>query len=120
MGFYLVPHNYYIMLWFELGLAGLGCFILILRNAFATILAAARQATREVQLQLIASAFSILILMVGLFLDQLFKPWLYIWPYFAVTLRAAFLARDAAAESGTALSRTVKKPAPKPKLLGTS
>jgi len=30
MGYFLIPHNHYIMLWFELGLVGVICFLLII------------------------------------------------------------------------------------------
>lgn len=35
------------------------------------------------------------ILLVAIFFEQLFKPWLYIWPYLGVSLRAAVDSRSA-------------------------
>jgi O-antigen ligase len=96
MGFPLIPHNHYISLWFELGLLGLGCFILIIRSITRSILAAIADADRQTRAQLIAAVFGITILLVSIFFEQLGKPWLYIWPYLGVSLRAAVESRATA------------------------
>jgi O-antigen ligase len=93
MGFILVPHNHYLMLWFELGLVGLGGFLIISNRIIATFIGAINRSLPGDRDIYIAGIFSLLILLVGVFFVQLYRPWLYIWPYLAVTLRMAVIAR---------------------------
>jgi O-antigen ligase len=93
MGFILVPHNHYILLWFELGLIGIACYLVVIRTLLRSALSGLQTATPEVQSYLIALVFAIMILSVAIIFEQLYKPWYYIWPYMGITLRAALLAR---------------------------
>jgi O-antigen ligase len=97
MGFILVPHNHYILLWFELGLIGMGCYLTVIRTLLQAALSALRTATPEMQSYLVALVISIMILSVAILFEQLYKPWYYIWPYVGITLRIAFLARQESA-----------------------
>ena len=103
MGFSLIPHNHYIALWFELGLVGVICFLLIIYTIVKTLLSAMKVADHDTQLQSIACVFGALIMLVGLFVEQLSKPWPYIWPYLALCLRGALLAQ-ARSKTSAALS----------------
>jgi O-antigen ligase len=91
MGFSLIPHNHYIALWFELGLLGVICFLVIIYSMVKALLAAMKTADHNTQLQLIACVYGCVILLVGITVEQLSKPWLYIWPYLGISLRAALL-----------------------------
>jgi O-antigen ligase len=93
MGFSLIPHNHYIALWFELGLVGLVCFLLINYTIVRALLSAIKVGDHDARLQSIACVFGVLIMLVGLFVEQLSKPWPYIWPYLALCLRGALLAQ---------------------------
>lgn len=95
MGFYIVAHNHYLSLWFELGLVGLICFIVMLRQVVKealTTIAIADAADRDL---VVAFVFSFLILAVGIFFVLLYKPWLYIWPYIGLAMRYTINVRAA-------------------------
>jgi O-antigen ligase len=95
MGFPLIPHNHYIATWFELGLVGLLCFVFIIRQIMVRLLRAFGSADQQTRPYLVAAVFGVTILLVAIFFEQLFKPWLYIWPYLGVSLRAAVDSRSA-------------------------
>ncbi|MGQ0834123.1 MAG: O-antigen ligase family protein, partial [Gammaproteobacteria bacterium] len=91
MPFRFAPHNHYLGLWFNLGIVGLGAFLVLLTQCLRvarTGLAAADPAVRG---QLIAFIFGMLSLAVAVFFTDLTTPWLYIWAYIGVTMRMALL-----------------------------
>jgi O-antigen ligase len=94
MGFALVPHNHYILLWFELGLVGLGCYMLVIRTLVRLALSGLRTGAPELRGYLIALVFGVMILSIAILFEQLYKPWYYIWCYVGITLRFAMLARQ--------------------------
>jgi O-antigen ligase len=108
MGFSLVPHNHYILVWFELGLVGLGCYLLVIRALVRAALSGLRGGPIEVQPYLIAMVFGLMILSVAIMFEQLYKPWYYIWPYAGMTLRAALLARKQGATSQVAAKKSTE------------
>jgi hypothetical protein len=87
MGFILVAHNYYLSMWFELGLVGVIGFLLILRQLVTTALTTAAVADASDRNLIVAFVFSFLILAVGIFFVLLFKPWTYLWLYFGLAMR---------------------------------
>jgi hypothetical protein len=87
MGFYYVSHNYYLALWFELGLVGVVGFLLILRQLVTTALTTAAVADASDRNFIVAFVFSFLILAVGIFFVQPYKPWTYLWPYIGLAMR---------------------------------
>jgi O-antigen ligase len=94
MGFKLIPHNHYIMLWFELGLVGLGAYLLVMRTLIHNAMVGLKTATPEMRCYLVGFVYSLMILSTAIIFEQLFEPWLYIWPYAGLTLRIAVLARN--------------------------
>ncbi len=94
MGYFLPPHNHYLMQWFDLGLVGLACYVSVIRSVLRHALAGLRAATPEVQGYMVAFVFAVLILSAAIMFEQLFKPWYYIWAYVGVTLRSAVLAQQ--------------------------
>jgi hypothetical protein len=88
--FVYATHNYYLNLWFNLGLVAVGAFLGLLYQAVSTARRAAL-ATSDPQMrrEMIAFIFGTLALAVSLVFANLTKPWAYIWIYFGVTLRAA-------------------------------
>jgi O-antigen ligase len=87
MGFYLAAHNHYLLLWFELGLVGVVSFLLILRQLVTTALTTAAVADTSDRNFIVAFVFSFLILAVGIFFVQPYKPWTYLWPYIGLAMR---------------------------------
>ena len=98
MGFILIPHNHYIAIWFELGLVGLTCYLLIISRLAAKILRALPTVNQDTRYDLIAAVYAIAVLSVSIFFEQLFKPWLYIWPYLGLCLRLAVTAEHGNAD----------------------
>jgi O-antigen ligase len=94
MGFVYIPHNEYLSLWFELGLVGVICFILIMRKTVVMALAAAAIADSRARGYLVACVFSILILAVSVIFAILFVPWYFIWPYVGLSLRYASIVME--------------------------
>ena len=97
--FVYATHNYYLNLWFNLGLFGLGAFAIILYQCVSTARRAADLATPEMRRYLLAFVFGILGLAVCVFFTNLSKPWPYIWIYIGLTLRAATEVLDGAAHA---------------------
>jgi hypothetical protein len=89
MPMHFAPHNHYLGLYFELGLFGLLCFILIIRYVTVTALRSAATADGEMRNHFIAFVFGMLCLSVTIFFADVFKPWPYIWMYVGMVMRAA-------------------------------
>jgi O-antigen ligase len=87
MGFYLVAHNHYLSLWFELGLVGVITFVMILRQLVVTALATAAVAAPPDRDLVVSFVFSFLILAIGIFFVLLYKPWAYLWAYIGLAMR---------------------------------
>lgn len=87
--FVLVTHNYYLDLWFGLGLIGLLSFITIEYQIVVTALRAIAAAEGAQRSYMIAFVLGTLGLMVCLFFGNLDKPWCYFWIYVGFTLRSA-------------------------------
>jgi O-antigen ligase len=92
MGFTEAPHNYYLYLWFELGIIGLASYLMLIGQLVGTALRAAETAPEETARNLIAFIYGMLALSGALLFAQLFKPWIYIWLYSGLTMRMAVLA----------------------------
>lgn len=95
MGFKLIPHNHYIAMWFELGLIGVLCFVIIIQQCVSKLMAVLPTATPEMRRYFVAGVFGVLTLATAVFFEQMFKPWFYLWPYIAVTMRGTMLVRKA-------------------------
>lgn len=84
-------HNYYLFLWFELGLIGVGSFLMLIRELMITAIGAARNASDETARYLIAFTYGIIGLAGTIFFTHS-PPWLYIYAYIGLTMRMAVLA----------------------------
>jgi O-antigen ligase len=109
MGFDYIPHNEYLWLWFELGVVGVACMVVILATVTKTALAAARIAQERPRRFLVACVFGTLTLAVTIFFANLWVPWFYLWPYLGVCMRYAMLARQEARQQSVA---TISKQEP--------
>jgi hypothetical protein len=89
MGFLYQSHNYYLSLWFNLGLPGLILGI----TPFIILLGTARRAigTADAAYQpyLIAFVFTIYATLIAVFFGELFTPWPYFWAYAGLLMRVA-------------------------------
>lgn len=95
MGFFLVAHNHYLSLWFELGLIGLVSFLMIFHQLVTTALMTAAIADAPDRNLIIAFVFSFLILVIGIFFVLFYKPWTYLWPYIGIAMRYTVNVRSA-------------------------
>ncbi|MGO9327227.1 MAG: O-antigen ligase family protein [Steroidobacteraceae bacterium] len=89
MGFYFAAHNYYLALWFNLGLPGLILgitpFFIVIRTAWRAI----DQANSAYQPYLIAFIFTVLATLIAVFFGEIFGPWQYFWSYAGLAMRLA-------------------------------
>ncbi len=108
--FLYATHNYYLNLWFNLGLFGLGAFVIILYQCVTTARRAAAEASPEMRRYMIAFVFGILGLAVSVFFTNLSKPWPYIWMYVGLTLAAASDILDSRARSAAPQPLSVAVP----------
>jgi O-antigen ligase len=92
MGFFYATHNYYLSLWFELGIVGVASFLLMVRELVTTARRAARNAPNESATYLVAFVYGIIGLSGAIFFTPFYKPWLYVWPYIGLTMRMAVIA----------------------------
>jgi O-antigen ligase len=91
MGFWYATHNYYLLLWFELGILGVLSYLAIVRGVVVTARSAAEVASAELRPYLVAFIFGMCFVSVAVFFSLLFKPWLYIWAYIGMTMRLAVI-----------------------------
>ena len=96
MGFFYAVHNHYLWLWFELGIIGLGSYLMVIGQLLVTARRAAENAPAETARYLIAFVYGIVAVSGAVFFGQLFKPWLYIWIYIGLTMRMAVIAMQTA------------------------
>jgi O-antigen ligase len=89
MPFRYSPHNYYVNLWFNLGVVGLASAILLfaipLRRALAS-LASADATSRWILIGFIVSTVAYA---VATFFVDLYVPWTYFWAYAGISMRVA-------------------------------
>ncbi len=102
MGFFFATHNHYLLLWFELGVIGLGCYLLVIRQLLITARRAAGTASDELARYLIAFIYGTIALSGAIFFTLIFKPWLYIWIYTGLSMRMAIITAQSALPQGNA------------------
>jgi O-antigen ligase len=111
MGFFYVAHNHYLLLWFELGIIGLGSYLLLLRQLIITARRGAEQASGETARYLTAFVYGILALSAAVFFTLIFKPWLYVWAYTGLTMRMAIIATQTAKSTSKSKTASSRSPA---------
>jgi hypothetical protein len=128
MGFVFAVHSHYLWLWFELGIIGLGSYLMVITQLLMTARRAAGIASDETARYLIAYIYGIVAVSCAVLFALLFRPWLYIWAYSALAMRMAVIVmqtaapRVRAAQRGTPAIGPAVKPAQgvAPRLTGTS
>jgi hypothetical protein len=99
MPFRLATHNHYLATWFNLGLVGVTCAILLLVLPIRYARKAALRADDSVRPLLIGYVIAAMALAASVFFVDLYAPWNYFWAYTGVMMRLAINAiegRDAA------------------------
>jgi O-antigen ligase len=94
MGFFFATHNYYLLLWFELGLVGLVSFGLLAWGILATVRASVDRAPTQARGPLMAFVFGFGAFLIALFFSGVGQPWPYVWVLAGVSLRMAVRALD--------------------------
>jgi hypothetical protein len=105
-----VTHNHYLEQFFNLGLVGLSCSILLLVVAVRTASRAAMYASPEVRPALISFGIGTIAIATAVFFVNLYLPWLYYWCYAGIVMR---LAANALEPPAHAAARVPVDPAPR-------
>ena len=87
-------HNSYLLAWFNLGLPGLICTVLLLVVPIKVALSASRVANATIRPHLIGFVVGTTALAVALFFVNLFSPWLFVWAYVGTVMRIAVNAME--------------------------
>lgn len=98
MPFRYSPHNYYLAQWFNLGLPGLICSVLLLVVPVRTALQAFPLASPQLRALLAGFVCATLSYACATFFVDLYVPWIYFWAYTGVSMRLAMIARDTVPE----------------------
>lgn len=112
--FRFVTHNHYLQQFFNLGLVGLICSVLLfVVQVRAANAAATRAATPEVRIVLISFAMATIALATAVFFVNLYSPWLFYWSYAGICMRLAANALEptayAAAPAAAAPARRAER-----------
>jgi len=102
MPFRYSPHNYYLAQWFNLGLPGLICSVLLLVIPVRAALKSFAVAPDRLRVLLAGYVIATLAYASATFFVDLYVPWIYFWAYTGVTMRLAMIALEATPEPVTA------------------
>jgi O-antigen ligase len=110
MGFVYAPHNQYLSTWFELGLVGLGSFVLLLLYTLSTVRFAVDWAGPASRGYLMAFVFGFGAYLIVLFFGNMSHAWTYVWAYAGVSLRMALIALQTKTSAPGGVVRREKTP----------
>jgi hypothetical protein len=99
MPFRYAPHNHYLGTYFDLGIPGVGLFVLLMSRIVKTARSVVGLADEEVRPHVLAFVFGMLALLISIVFADLFDPWSYIWLYVGAMMRIAVLVRQGSEES---------------------
>ena len=103
-------HNHYLWAWFNLGVPGLVCSLLLLVVPIRVALSASRVANAASRPHLMGFVVGMTALVVTVFFVNLSSPWLYVWVYVGIVMRIAVNAAEQP-ETAPASVRTAAAPA---------
>ena len=89
MPFRWATHNHYLWAWFNLGVIGLVCYVLLLVLPIRTALSAVRYASAAARPHLMGFVVATTSLAVAVFFVNLANPWQYFWAYVGIMMRIA-------------------------------
>jgi O-antigen ligase len=104
-------HNHYLLQFFNLGLTGLVCTVLLFVVVVRTANKAATYARPDIRVVLISFGIATLAVATAVFFVNLFVPWIYYWSYAGIVMRLAMNALEPQAYAPAA----VNAPAPRVK-----
>jgi O-antigen ligase len=107
MPFRFATHNHYLDLWFNLGLPGLICGLLLFVIPGRIALRASRVADPAVRPMLAAFVIAVIVVATAVFFVNLYSPWHYYWAYVGVIMRLAVNAETAPAAALVHVRRQV-------------
>ncbi len=87
--FRFATHNTYLTYFFDLGIVGLGLFLVLVSNVIRVTRKGVDKSKRFTRVQLMVFLFGFLSLLVALFFGNLHKPWLFVWAYIGLMMRVA-------------------------------
>jgi O-antigen ligase len=96
MPFRYATHNYYLGVWFDLGIICLALIVLILARSVINAMHAVPAANQEAGTQLLAFVFGIMSVAVAIFFVDMWRPWAYIWLYVGAILRISLFVLEPA------------------------
>lgn len=102
-------HNHYLLQFFNLGLVGLVCTVLLFVVTVRTANKAATYARPDVRVVLISFGFATIALAIAVFFVNLFLPWIYYWSYAGIAMRLAVNALEPQAYVPAAVSAPVPR-----------
>jgi O-antigen ligase len=97
-------HNHYLLQFFNLGLVGLVCTVLLFVVVVRTANKAATYARPDVRVVLISFGIATLAVATAVFFVNLFVPWIYYWSYAGIVMRLAMNALEPQAYAHAAVS----------------
>jgi O-antigen ligase len=97
-------HNHYLQLFFNLGLVGLICSVLLFWLPIRSANAAATYASADVRPVLISFGIGTIAVATAVFFVNLYSPWLYYWSYAGIVMRLAANALEPQAYAPAAVS----------------
>jgi hypothetical protein len=96
------PHNTYMNYWFNLGLPGLACLLVMLGTLWSTARTAAFACTdANTRYLLIGFCFGLVGIFISIFFVELYAPWIYLWACFGIVMRLALAAPRGAGDTGS-------------------
>lgn len=95
MPFRYSPHNYYLAQWFNLGLPGLICSVLLIVLPIRAAWRAAFAAPAEERIVLTGFVIAAIAFAAATFFVDLYEPWNYFWAYAGLVMRIAMLQQPA-------------------------
>lgn len=114
MPFRFSPHNYYLNQWFNLGVIGLACSVMLFVLPIRTARAAVERVAAPLRPVLISFIIAALAFAVATFFVDLYSPWLDFWAYAGLVLRLAVNAGERAAAPSTVAVAMTPLSAPDP------
>lgn len=99
-----VTHNHYLQQFFNLGLVGLICSVLLFVVPIRSMNAAATHAHPDVRPMLISCGIGMIAVATAVFFVNLYSPWLYYWSYVGIVMRLAANALEPQAHAPGALA----------------
>lgn len=102
MAFTGSPHNTYLNYWFNLGVPGVACLLVMYCTLIGKATSLARALRDPLRYTFMGFAVGTISLCVAIFFVELYQPWIYIWAIFGIVMRLAMLQRDTARQAPVA------------------